>query len=813
MKKIILLALCLCSAVAFAQMPEVDYPCAKLIENGDYEKAEKKIVKDYQRDSNDVFVCYAYYRLLSEKYYTKHNYVGAYALIIRADRLFKKMDEKTQNKLLKNNITQERLLYDIREASEQWLQNAINSNNIKSLETYLTQCTSATERQKQAAIKKRNTLEFNAAKAINTVDAYQSFIDMRAEAEEVESAIQLRDSIAYADAARTNTINAYQNFISNYPNAKEVSEAQSNIHRIAYAQAEVTNTIDAYQSFISIYPTAKEVTSAKNKIHKMEYDKAVAANTIDAYQLFINNYPTAAEVDEAKKKIKELEKESGCVTLVVSADGATKTEAINNALRAAIEQTYGTFVSSDTWILYDELVRDEIVTISSGNIQRYREITAISLPDGNTSVTLEATVSITKLIKFAQSKGSECEFAGATFGANLRMYEFYKKNEKTAIQNMISQLNALRPAYDYEIVVSDPVMSGDSSAKVKIDVKAIENERTKTFNDIIRNTFMALAMTSEQVKPLQDVGFDFNKYLLYITDNGEVSINGFYWFYNPIPKEIGYYVLDAMFDFSIIDNNSNSYAVDILVSNYDENPNCFGYVIGAPAPYEWGDGYCTITGHQYFNRTEHENVMMLFCNQKVQGYLNDLSFYIPVEFLTKIHKIKVIPSPKTFNKVSLQCFNDDECPKLSPYLLHSEFTNSTWDWNPLTIKKYPAKVTSEFLAIDERVGRYQIKYAPKWKGQNEFITIENSKRWSAVRYDPLCNVYYNGYINSKKQLIIEKKIIVWLRDPEDEYEEVQLDETNRIGDIDCSENGKVFGFIDGFIIRNPTENYFIYSKE
>lgn len=70
------------------------------------------------------------------------------------------------------------------------------------------------------------------------------------------------------------------------------------------------------------------------------------------------------------------------VTLVVTGEGATKEAATNNALRSAIEQTYGVFVSANTEILNDELGRDEIATISSGNIQKYNEIACVDLPNG-----------------------------------------------------------------------------------------------------------------------------------------------------------------------------------------------------------------------------------------------------------------------------------------------------------------------------------------------------------------------------------------------------------------------------------------------
>lgn len=59
------------------------------------------------------------------------------------------------------------------------------------------------------------------------------------------------------------------------------------------------------------------------------------------------------------------------ITLTVSSDGPTKDDAIKNALRLAIEQAYGVFVSANTTILNDDLVKDEIVTISKGAIKEY----------------------------------------------------------------------------------------------------------------------------------------------------------------------------------------------------------------------------------------------------------------------------------------------------------------------------------------------------------------------------------------------------------------------------------------------------------
>ena len=59
------------------------------------------------------------------------------------------------------------------------------------------------------------------------------------------------------------------------------------------------------------------------------------------------------------------------VSIVVSSDGATKDEAIKMALRSAIEQTFGAFVSSNTTVLNDQLVNDEIVSLSNAELMSY----------------------------------------------------------------------------------------------------------------------------------------------------------------------------------------------------------------------------------------------------------------------------------------------------------------------------------------------------------------------------------------------------------------------------------------------------------
>jgi len=60
------------------------------------------------------------------------------------------------------------------------------------------------------------------------------------------------------------------------------------------------------------------------------------------------------------------------VTITTIGSGATKGEAEISALRSAIEQTFGAYITSNTVIFDDELVSDEIASIANGNIESYK---------------------------------------------------------------------------------------------------------------------------------------------------------------------------------------------------------------------------------------------------------------------------------------------------------------------------------------------------------------------------------------------------------------------------------------------------------
>lgn len=204
------------------------------------------------------------------------------------------------------------------------------------------------------------------------------------------------------------------------------------------------------------------------------------------------------------------------VTLVVSGDGATKEEATHVALRSAIEQAYGTFVSANTTILNDSLVNDEIVTVSSGNIQKYTELAYMQLENGKSYVSLQATVSLTKLVKYAQSKGAECEFAGATFGANVKLYELNKANSEKALQNILTVLENTDDLFDYVLEMGEPRIANEGKeAEIPYTIRLYANQNTANFYNFMNATLKAISYTKEQIQPFEKMGYRFYQYKTY----------------------------------------------------------------------------------------------------------------------------------------------------------------------------------------------------------------------------------------------------------------------------------------------------------
>ena len=211
--------------------------------------------------------------------------------------------------------------------------------------------------------------------------------------------------------------------------------------------------------------------------------------------------------------------EDKTVTLTVSGTGKTLEEAKTNALRSAIEQAFGAFISSKTEILNDNLVKDEIVSVSNGNIKNYNVITQTEIPNNGFAITLNTTVSIDKLTTFAQSKGVSIEVNGELFAANITQQELNEKAELIALKNILNTSNELlKKSFDYTIESNDKPIAVQNNTEVfniPLTVKIKLNKNYTNFNEYFFQSMSKLCISIDEIKTYEDLGIKKDLIILF----------------------------------------------------------------------------------------------------------------------------------------------------------------------------------------------------------------------------------------------------------------------------------------------------------
>ena len=248
--------------------------------------------------------------------------------------------------------------------------------------------------------------------------------------------------------------------------------------------------------------------------------------------------------------------EDKTVTLTVSGQGKTQDEAKQNALRNAIEQAFGAFISSNTEILNDELVKDEIVSVSNGNIQKFEIISEVQIPSGNYATSLKATVSVSKLTSFVESKGVVVEFKGSLFTFNIKQQILNEKNEQQAVSDLLIVLKQLiDKSFDYSISSGTPeVINGNNenwSIPIILTVKT--NVNFLNMYNYLNKTLTSLSLNESEVNDynalnkqtyviyLEEPKIPFDEFLVRYTDSDGRKLN-------PYDKTVNKYLYKFLYE-------------------------------------------------------------------------------------------------------------------------------------------------------------------------------------------------------------------------------------------------------------------------
>lgn len=211
------------------------------------------------------------------------------------------------------------------------------------------------------------------------------------------------------------------------------------------------------------------------------------------------------------------------VTIVSEGTGKNKSEATMSALRFALTEAYGTYISSRSSIDANDLFSDETVMITNGNIKSYKEI---SYNESSHTIKLSVVVSLDKLNNYIENHGSSVSIDGSRLIANREIKATNRGNTDISFNHFLEKLTETAcKMYNYSLTVGEPKVEGNF-VYLNIFIKCTDNiEQQKTFNNIynnsLRDIYKKYDMSDEYVK------YQVNNYQCIVN---KLNVFGFYSF-------------------------------------------------------------------------------------------------------------------------------------------------------------------------------------------------------------------------------------------------------------------------------------------
>ena len=197
------------------------------------------------------------------------------------------------------------------------------------------------------------------------------------------------------------------------------------------------------------------------------------------------------------------------VSITASGSGKTQNDAKQAALRSSTEQAFGAFISSKTEMFNDQVVADQMASVSSGNIKSYEVLNESQLPDGSWGVTLKTIVSVDKLTSFVEAKGVAVEIKGGMFALNIKQQLLNEEGEFKVISDMVGLLHEpMQISFDYQIKTGEFISLDGSSQnwEIPIEVRVNANKNMDFCANYFRKTLAALSLTDEEVESYKNLG-------------------------------------------------------------------------------------------------------------------------------------------------------------------------------------------------------------------------------------------------------------------------------------------------------------------
>jgi hypothetical protein len=323
------------------------------------------------------------------------------------------------------------------------------------------------------------------------------------EKKEYKASIEIcNDILNYLDKNNPNADQVWSCFNAAYLMHYMYKDSTYELYNPAVSKTYIEIAKDCFEVLVVLMPELKIALKSK-----YDYINSYLKGGDD----YLNSL-TAKNKEENTKtsnNIKDENSSNRSVQLTVSANGKSFEQAITNALKSSIDQVFGAFITSQTVVANDSLLKDELVSVSVGSVENYEIVSKFKVSDSFYNVTLVATISTNRLLSFVQKKDASASINGNLFVQNIELQRLNEENETKTLKNISYVLKKIiQKSLDFEVNITDPVKDTkvDSLFNIKVSLTSKFNKNISNLPDYLYNNLKKLAMTKEEISSYKKIG-------------------------------------------------------------------------------------------------------------------------------------------------------------------------------------------------------------------------------------------------------------------------------------------------------------------
>lgn len=211
-------------------------------------------------------------------------------------------------------------------------------------------------------------------------------------------------------------------------------------------------------------------------------------------------YLSVSIFGQSDEEMIALEAMEGEKKIVADGYGATPDDALKAALQNAVEQAAGAYVSSMTEIENDEIVKDEVLSLSHGFIKEHRKLSESNFGD-EYKVAVAAIIVEKQMIKSLEASGVKVQYQTSGLVSDLKAWDKMKEDEYKMAKALfdVHQMKNYGIIWNYHLRMEEPMRSG-TQYTVKGTVTASTNTNYTTEFMNLKRILSELALESEEMK-------------------------------------------------------------------------------------------------------------------------------------------------------------------------------------------------------------------------------------------------------------------------------------------------------------------------